>query len=153
MLLGKRGYAIRSETACAAMVVMGDADSSKEDSRAWFTLNKMAAIHNKLNVKGPTSDCQSNTLRQALQQLWAKSDTQESLEENRKELERLVVSEHSLKSIQKKLHETKLLLADTVKMVLERGEKIDDMTEKSGKLQEQAEGFRKAVCKYFQQLK
>lgn len=48
--------------------------------------------------------------------------------------------------IQKELDETKIVLHKTIESVLERGEKIDTLVEKSDGLNAQSKMFYKQVC-------
>jgi synaptobrevin homolog YKT6 len=52
----------------------------------------------------------------------------------------------SIMKIQKELDETKIVLHKTIESVLERGEKIDTLVEKSDGLNAQSKMFYKQVC-------
>lgn len=55
----------------------------------------------------------------------------------------------SIMKIQKELDETKIVLHKTIESVLERGEKIDTLVEKSDGLNAQSKMFYKQVCFHF----
>lgn len=55
----------------------------------------------------------------------------------------------SIMKIQKELDETKIVLHKTIESVLERGEKIDSLVEKSDGLSAQSKMFYKQVCSFF----
>ena len=55
----------------------------------------------------------------------------------------------SIMKIQKELDETKIVLHKTIESVLERGEKIDSLVEKSDGLSAQSKMFYKQVCFFF----
>ncbi len=52
-----------------------------------------------------------------------------------------------LMKLDRQLHETKDILVKTIDKVLQRGEKLDDLVEKSGNLSNQSKQFYKAAKK------